>query len=90
LGTLIFLLTKDAADGYYESPASAVGQRRQLSNFRRSYFGGVGFSSLSGEGSFNPKDKQQVLKDEYGLKTSRAKAESLLALTRIIKRGMQG
>lgn len=55
-----------------------------------STFGGVGLSSLAGEGGFDPKDKRQVLKDEYGLKTARATAESMLELARIIKRGKQG
>ncbi len=55
-----------------------------------STFGGVGFSSLSGEGGFDPKDKNQILKDEYGLRTARATAESLLELTRIIQKGKGG
>jgi multimeric flavodoxin WrbA len=54
-----------------------------------STYGGVGLSSLHGEGGFDPKDKHQILKDEYGLKTARATAESLLELARIIKRGKQ-
>jgi multimeric flavodoxin WrbA len=54
-----------------------------------STFGGVGLSSLSGEGGFDPKDKSQILKDEYGLKTARATAESLLELARIIQRGKE-
>jgi multimeric flavodoxin WrbA len=55
-----------------------------------STYGGVGFSSLSGEGGFDPQDKHQILKDEYGLRTARATAESLLELARIIKKGKQG
>jgi multimeric flavodoxin WrbA len=55
-----------------------------------STYGGVGFSSLSGEGGFDPQDKHQILQDEYGLRTARATAESLLELTRIIKKGKEG
>ena len=54
-----------------------------------STYGGVGFASLSGEGGFDPKDRHQILRDEYGLKTARATAESLLELARIIKKGKQ-
>jgi multimeric flavodoxin WrbA len=52
-----------------------------------STFGGGGLASLSGTGEFDPKDKHQVLKDSYGLKTARATAKSMLELTRIIKAG---
>ena len=52
-----------------------------------STFGGAGLSSLSGTGDFDPKDKHQILKDAYGIKTARATAESLLELVRIIKTG---
>ena len=52
-----------------------------------STFGGAGLSSLSGIGEFDPEDKHQVLKDEYGLKTARATARSMLELARIIKAG---
>ena len=52
-----------------------------------STFGGAGLSSLSGTGEFDFKDKHQVLKDEYGLKTARATAKSMLELARIIKAG---
>ena len=52
-----------------------------------STFGGAGLSSLSGTGDFDPKDKHQILKDAYGIKTARATAESLLELARIIKTG---
>ena len=52
-----------------------------------STFGGSGITSLSGTGDFDPKDKHQILKDEYGLKTARATAKSMLELTRIIKAG---
>jgi hypothetical protein len=54
-----------------------------------STYGGVGFTSLSGEGGLDPKDKHQILRDAYGLKTARATAESLLELARIIKKGKQ-
>lgn len=50
-------------------------------------FGGGGVSSLSGTGEFDPKDKKQVLKDEYGLKTARGMAKSMLELAQIIKAG---
>jgi multimeric flavodoxin WrbA len=52
-----------------------------------STFGGAGLSSLSGAGGFDPKDKHQVLKDEYGLKTAKATAKSMVELARIIKAG---
>ena len=52
-----------------------------------STFGGAGLSSLSGIGDFDPNDKHQVLKDEYGLMTARATSKSMLELARIIKNG---
>jgi multimeric flavodoxin WrbA len=52
-----------------------------------STFGGSGFTSLSGTGEFDVNDRHQVLKDEYGLKTARTTAESLLELARLIKAG---
>jgi multimeric flavodoxin WrbA len=52
-----------------------------------STFGGGGLSSLSGTGDFDPKDRHQVLKDEYGLKGARATARSMLELTKIIRAG---
>lgn len=54
-----------------------------------STFGGAGLSSLSGTGDFDPKDKHQILKDAYGIKTAKATAESMLELARIIKRGKE-
>ncbi len=50
-------------------------------------FGGAGVSSLGGTGAFEPKDKHQVLKDEYGLKTARATAKSMVELAEIIQAG---
>lgn len=50
-------------------------------------FGGGGVSSLSGAGEFDPKDRKQVLKDEFGLKTARETAKSMLELARIMKAG---
>jgi len=55
-----------------------------------STFGGSGLSSLSGTGDFDPKDKHQILKDEYGLKTAKATAKSMLELARIVKAGIAG
>ncbi len=52
-----------------------------------STFGGAAFTSLGGTGAFDPADKHQVLKDEYGLKTAKATAKSMLELARIIKSG---
>ena len=52
-----------------------------------STFGGAGLTSLSGIGDFDPKDKHQLLKDEYGLKTARATANSMVELAKIIKAG---
>ena len=54
-----------------------------------STFGGSGLTSLSGSGDFHPKDKHQVLKDEFGIKTSRQTAKSMVELTRIIKAGQK-
>jgi len=50
-----------------------------------STFGGAGLTSLSGTGEFDPKDKHQIMKDEYGLKTARATARSMMELAKIIK-----
>ena len=50
-------------------------------------FGGAGLSSLSGTGDFNPKDRHQVLRDEYGLKTARETSENLVELAQIITAG---
>ena len=52
-----------------------------------STFGGAGLSSLWGIGDFDPKDKHQVLKNEYGLMTARSTARSMLELARIVKAG---
>ncbi len=52
-----------------------------------STFGGAGLASFSGTGEFDPKDKHQILKDEYGLNTARETAKSMLELARIIKAG---
>jgi multimeric flavodoxin WrbA len=49
--------------------------------------GGAGLSSISGTGSFDPKDRHQVLQDGYGLNTTRKTGESLLELARIIGAG---
>lgn len=52
-----------------------------------STFGGAGSSSLSGTGEFDPRDKHQILKDDFGLKTARAVAQSTLELLQVIKHG---
>jgi len=52
-----------------------------------STFGGAGLTSLSVIGDFDPKDKHQVLKGEYGLKTAHVTAKSMLGLAKIIKTG---
>ena len=52
-------------------------------------FGGAGLSSLSGTGKFDPNDKHQVIRDEYGLKGARATAKSMLELTKIIRAGKE-
>ena len=44
-------------------------------------------SSLGGTGKFDPKDKHQVLKDEHGLETARATADSMVELSKIVKEG---
>jgi multimeric flavodoxin WrbA len=54
-----------------------------------STFGGGGLSSLSGTGEFDASDKHQVLKDEFGLKTARASAISLVELARVMKAGYE-
>ena len=52
-----------------------------------STFGGAGLASFSGTGDFDPKDKHQILKDEYGLNSARETAKSMLELARIIQAG---
>lgn len=52
-------------------------------------FGGAGLSGLQGTGEFDPKDRHQVLKDEYGLKTARETARGMLEPAQIIEAGKQ-
>ncbi|MFH1157177.1 MAG: flavodoxin family protein [Pseudomonadota bacterium] len=52
-----------------------------------STFGGSGLSSLQGTGACDPKDRHQVLKDEYGMKTAKNTARSMVELARIIQAG---
>jgi multimeric flavodoxin WrbA len=49
-----------------------------------STFGGAGLTSLSGTGEFDPKDKHQVLKDAFGIRTAIATAKSMVELTKIV------
>jgi hypothetical protein len=52
------------------------------------YYGATGLSSLQGEGLFDPNDKLQVLKDEWGVKGAENIAIRLVEVARIIKAGM--
>jgi multimeric flavodoxin WrbA len=54
-----------------------------------STFGGGALSSISGTGDFDASDKHQVMKDEFGLKTARATATSLVELARVMKAGYE-
>jgi len=50
-------------------------------------FGAATVSSLHGTGEFDSRDKRQVLKDEWGLKTTRMVVERALTLGRIMQAG---
>ena len=50
-------------------------------------FGAATVSSIHGTGEFDSKDKLQVLKDEWGLKTTKMVVERALTLGRIMKAG---
>jgi multimeric flavodoxin WrbA len=51
-------------------------------------FGAGAVSSIHGDGTFDPKDKLQVLKDDFGLKGAEAIAVRMVEMARIIKAGM--
>ena len=50
-------------------------------------FGAAGLTSENGEGKVDPEDKLSVLKDEYGLKGSRALGKRVAEITKLIKAG---
>lgn len=52
-------------------------------------FGAATVSSIHGTGVFDPKDKLQVLKDEWGLNTTRMVVKRALTLGRIMKAGKE-
>lgn len=49
--------------------------------------GASAVSSLGGTAGFDPKDKHQVLKDAYGLRSARTLAKRVVTVTKIIKAG---
>jgi len=51
-------------------------------------FGGAGAGSLGGTGRFDPKDKSQVLQDEFGLMTARETAKGVVELIEAVKKGL--
>ncbi len=55
-----------------------------------STFGGAAVSSIGGTGQFDPKDRHQVLKDDYGLDSAKSTAASAVELARIVRRGLEG
>lgn len=48
-------------------------------------FGGSGLTSLGGDGTFDPKDRHQVLKDEYGLKMAVKTLDRAFELVRMVR-----
>jgi len=50
-------------------------------------FGAATVSSIHGTGEFDSQDRLQVLKDEWGLNTTRMVVERALTLGRIMKAG---
>ncbi len=52
----------------------------------RCTFGAAGVSSLGGAGRFDPRDKRQVLRDEFGLATARAIGEAVVELVELVRR----
>lgn len=53
------------------------------------FFGGSAFSSLGGENRYDPSDKLQVLKDEWGLKSGKDIVRRLVEVARIVKAGKE-
>ena len=51
--------------------------------------GGAAVSSLGGDGSFDPKDKHQVLKDDLGLNVARKTVERALELVQMVSKTRQ-
>ncbi len=50
-------------------------------------FGGGAVTSIGGTGEFDPEDKHQVLKDEWGLVSGRAIVRRVIEVTRMLKAG---
>ena len=46
--------------------------------------GGMGFTSLKGDGSFDPKDRHQVLKDDLGMAMARKTVDRVFELLELI------
>lgn len=53
-------------------------------------FGAAAVSSLHGVGKFDPEDKRQVLKDEWGLTTTRMVAQRAIKLARLMRPHSEG
>ncbi len=51
------------------------------------FYGGGAVSSLGGTGKFDPADKLQVLKDEWGLNSGRCIVERMVEVARLLKYG---
>lgn len=51
------------------------------------FFGAGAVSSIGGEGKFDPADKVQVLKDEWGLNAGRCIVKRVIEVARLIKYG---
>lgn len=52
------------------------------------FYGAGAVSSLHGDGTFDPSDKVQVLKDEWGMRGAHDMAVRMVEMARIIKAGM--
>ena len=52
------------------------------------FFGAGAVSSIGGDGTFDPSDRVQVLKDEWGMRGAHDIAVRMVELARIIKAGM--
>ena len=48
-------------------------------------FGGSGLASPGGEGAFDPKDKHQILKDEFGLSLARKTVDRVFELMAMVR-----
>ncbi|MFH1091108.1 MAG: flavodoxin family protein [Pseudomonadota bacterium] len=49
-------------------------------------FGGMGVTSLGGDGTFDVKDRHQVLKDEYGISLARRTVDRVFELVEMVRK----